>query len=163
MRGRSRVAQYQTDEAIGDFTQAAGLNPRDTRPWVERGRAYLLKKKYDLAIADAAAALAADANLAPAYNLRGMALRELGKRQEALDDFNHAVALSPTADNYYQRGATLQLLEEHRRAIADFSQTIAYHPDIAQAYFARAESERGVGDYASARKDHLRGRILDGR
>jgi tetratricopeptide (TPR) repeat protein len=163
MRGRSRVAQYQTDQAIEDFTKAIDLSPHDTRPLLDRGRAYLFNKKYALAIADATAALAADANLAPGYNLRGMALRETGKLKEALEDFKHAVSLAPNADNYYQRGATYQLLGEHSQAIGDFSRTIEFHPDIAQGYFARAESERALGDYAAAKKDHLQGRILDGR
>ena len=163
MRGRSRVAQYQNDQAIEDFTKATELRPHDSGPLLDRGRAYLFNKKFPLAVADATAAIASDANLAPAYNLRGMAQRELGKLPEALEDFNHAVSLAPNADNYYQRGSTYQLMGEHQKAISDFNETIEYHPDIAQGYFARAESERALGDYEGAKKDHLQGRILDGR
>ena len=163
MRGRARMAQYEGDQAVADFSKAIGLRPGDTRPLLDRARAYLLTKKYNPAIADATTALAIDPNLAAAYNLRGMARRELGNPRQALEDFQHAVTLAPEADNYYQRGATYQLLGEHRLAIADFSQNIEFHPDSAQGYFARAESERALGDEQAAKKDHLQGRILDGR
>jgi tetratricopeptide (TPR) repeat protein len=163
MRGRSRVAQYENDQAIVDFTKAIEVKPGDTRALLDRGRAYLFNKKFELAITDASATLAIDSNLSAAYNLRGVARRELGNLMEALDDFNHAVTLAPNADNYYQRGATYQLLGQHKQAIDDFTATIEFLPDIAQGYFARAESERALGDDAAAKRDHLQGRILDGR
>jgi len=162
-RGKAYVAQYDGEHAVLDFTKAIELRPLDPRPLLERGRAYFLDKKFEPAIDDATTALAIDRNLAAAYNLRGMAQRSLGKPQQALADFQHAVALSPDADNYYQRGATYQLLGQHRLAIADFTETIGFVPDLAQGYFARAESERALGDDDAAKRDHLQGRILDGR
>ena len=124
MRGRAQVAQYENEPAVLDFTRAIELRPRDTRPLLERGRVYFLDKKYSPAIADASAALAVDPNLGPAYNLRGMALRAAGNPAAALEDFQHAVAFSPDAENYYQRGATYESLGEHRLAIADFTPTL---------------------------------------
>jgi tetratricopeptide (TPR) repeat protein len=163
MRGRSHSAQYENDQALADFTRAIELSPRDTRPLLQRSSAYFLDKKFDLAVADASAAIAADPKLASAYNLRGMALREQGKLTEALADLNQAVALAPNPDNYFQRGATFQLLGEYRPAIADFTSTIEFQPDVAHGYFARAECERALGDAEAAKKDHQKGRILDGR
>jgi hypothetical protein len=34
-------------------------------------------------------------------------------------------------------------------------------PDIANAFFARAESRRALGDLRGAQQDHRQGRILD--
>ena len=163
MRGRSHVVQYENDQALADFGRAIELRPRDTRPLLERGGAYLLGKKFDLAIADASTAISADPKLAAAYNLRGLALREERKLPEALEDFNRALALVPNSDNYFQRGATYQLMGEYRLAVSDFTSTIEFQPDASQGYFARAECERALGDNEAAKKDHDKGRILDGR
>jgi hypothetical protein len=35
-------------------------------------------------------------------------------------------------------------------------------PDLASAFFARAESRRAIGDLTGAQQDHRQGRILDG-
>jgi tetratricopeptide (TPR) repeat protein len=163
LRGKARVAQYEADRAIADFTKAVELRPRDPQVLLERASAYVDQKNYAAAIADATAALAVDANLARAYSLRGTALRATGDAQKAVAEFARALEIQPDSNNYYQRGATYQILADHRRAVEDFSQAIAFDPDKPQTYFARAESERALGQTAEAEKDHLHGRILEGR
>lgn len=163
LRGRARVASYDPDRAIVDFTKAAELQPSDPQALMERAAAYVDKKRYADAMADATAALADDPNLARAYNLRGTAIRGSGDAKKALVDFSRAVEIEPNSDSYYQRGATYQILSDHRHAIEDFTQAIRWDPDKPQTYFARAESERALGQTAQADQDHLQGRILDGR
>jgi tetratricopeptide (TPR) repeat protein len=163
LRARCRVMGYDTVGSIPDFNKAIELRPRDAAALLDRGSAYLLLRNYSAAAADASAALAIDAHLAAAYNLRGRAVREAGDLQKAVGDFNRAVEFKPTGDNYYQRGATEQLLGEHKLAIADFSEAIEYTPDMAEGYFARAESERAVGDMEAATRDHRQARVIDGR
>jgi tetratricopeptide (TPR) repeat protein len=163
MRGRAHSALYQIDAAVPDFTKAIKLRAQDPRPLLERGQAQLALKNYAAAIADADAAASLDPNLAPAYNLRGVALRETGKPRQALQDLNRAVQLAANADNYFQRGATFQQLGEYAHAVDDFTKTIAFQPDLAQAYYARAQAERSAGDAKSADADHQRARSLDGQ
>lgn len=163
LRGKAHVALYEGDRAIADFTKAVELRSRDPQVLLERASAYLDRKNYTAAIADATTILAIDPNLARAHNLRGTALRGAGDAQAAIAEFTRAVEIAPNSDNYYQRGATYQLLADHRRAIEDFTQAIAWDADKPQAYFARAESERALGQTEEAGKDHLHGRILDGR
>ncbi|HEX5430926.1 MAG TPA: tetratricopeptide repeat protein [Bryobacteraceae bacterium] len=162
-RGRAHMGNYEQDEAVADFTKAIQLRPHNAQALLDRGEAYLFLKNFSAAAADASAAIAANPNLAEAYNLRATAVRDTGDPQKAVADFDRAVQLAPNADNYYQRGATYQELGEHKLAIADFTQTIAFETDLAQAYFARAESERAIGNLAAAKKDHEQARILDGR
>jgi len=161
-RGKAYAAQAQTENAIRDFGKVIALRPSDPRPRLDRANAYLDSKAFGSAIADVTRAIALDAKLSEAYNLRGTAIRATGDAKAALEDFNRAVALTPNLANYFQRGATYQLLGEHRLAIADFDQAIEFAPDQPQAYFARAESRRAIGDKAGADKDHVTGRILDG-
>jgi tetratricopeptide (TPR) repeat protein len=87
----------------------------------------------------------------------------MGDPQKALPDFIKAVELLPNMDNIYQRGATYQAVGQHERAIDDFSRVISFEPSSAQAYFARSQSFRAIGDMESANRDHRTGRILDGK
>ncbi|HEY1760508.1 MAG TPA: tetratricopeptide repeat protein [Bryobacteraceae bacterium] len=163
LRGKARVADYTPERGIPDFTKAIELRPGDPQAPIERAHAYIEQKNYTAAISDASAAIALDPKLGRAYNLRGTALRALGETQQAIEAFSRAVGLEPNADNFYQRGATYQILGDHQSAILDFTQAIGINPDTPEAYFARAESERAVGDMEQAQKDHDYGRYLDGR
>ncbi len=163
MRGRANAGDQRIDAAIADFTKALELRPNDTQAMLERAREYLELKRYSAAIDDANRAIAVDSRFAPAYNVRGVAIRKLGDPKKALEDFTRAIELSAVTDNYFQRGATYQMLGDHRRALADFDQMIALQPDAAPAYFARAESRLAIGDVRGAEMDREQGRILDGR
>jgi tetratricopeptide (TPR) repeat protein len=162
-RGKTFVADSQTERAIRDFTRVTEFRPNDAAPLVARGNAYIELKDYQSAIADANRALAIDPKSAAAYTLRGVVFRSQGNLSGALEDFGRAIHLAPNETDYYERGATYQMLGEHRLAIADFTQVIAFRPDAAAGYFARAESLRATGDPEGAQQDFLQGRIIDGR
>jgi tetratricopeptide (TPR) repeat protein len=163
LRARARAGLSDLAPAIEDFSAVIRLRPNDSQAYVERGLAYLDLKEYPLSLADCVKALALNPKLAAAYNLRGTLARAQGDPRGALEDFTRAVDLLPDLDNYYQRGATYQLMGEYRKALADFTQAIEFSPFSAQAYFARAEAERALGNEEAAKQDHLHGRILDGR
>jgi tetratricopeptide (TPR) repeat protein len=163
LRARCRLRSYDAAGAIPDFTKAIKLRPRDAGALLDRGGSYLELKNYSAAIADASAALEIETGVAAAYNLRGRATRDGGNPQKALEDFTRAVEIMPSGANYYPRAATEPLMGEHKLAIADFDQAISYTPDMAEGYFARAESERAIGDMEAAKRDHQRARIIDGR
>lgn len=163
LRGRAHAALNDQEHAVADFSAAIEIRPRDPQAPIERASAYIDQKNYAAAISDAASAIALDPKLARAYNLRGTALRALGQAQKAIEEFTRAAELEPNADNFYQRGATYQILGDHKRAILDFTQAIALDPDKPQTYYARAESERAVGELEQAKKDHGYARYLDGR
>jgi tetratricopeptide (TPR) repeat protein len=162
MRGKAYVGEYKPEEALPNFSKAIELRPSDPEGWVERGTAYMELNNYQAAIADATKAIAVNSVQASAYNLRGVAIRKSGDPKKALEDFNRAVELAPTANHFYERGSTYQMLDEHKLAVADFDQVISMIPDLASAFFARAESRRALGDNEGAERDHRQGRILDG-
>lgn len=162
-RARGYLSLEQPENAIHDFTKVIQLRPNDALPLVDRGRVYAGQKDYQSAIDDANHAIAIDSKLGTAYCLRGIAVRATGNVKAAFQDFDRAVTLEPNATNYYERGATYQLLGEHRLAIDDFTEMIKFRPDSAAGWFARAESERAVGELEQAKADHHQGRIIDGR
>jgi tetratricopeptide (TPR) repeat protein len=163
LRGKSYVQQSEPEKALRDFTKVTELRPSDSAGWIARGSAYLELNNFEAAIADASQAVAANPKEPEAYALRGAALRKSGNPKQAIEDFNHAVTLDPSAKNYFERGATYQLVGEHQSAIGDFDHVIEVIPDLASAFFARAESRRAIGDMRGAQEDHKQGRILDGR
>jgi tetratricopeptide (TPR) repeat protein len=162
MRGKSYVGKADPEQALLDFTKVIEMSPSNPAGWLARGAAYLDLNNLPSAIEDATHAIAANPEESAAYSLRGSAERNGGDTKKALDDFNRAVELQPSPGNFFERGSTYQMLGEHKLAIADFDRVIEVIPDLASAFFARAESRRALGDLAGAHQDHLQGRILDG-
>lgn len=163
MRGRANIALQRPLVAIPDFTTVIELRPRDPQAFLDRGLAHFSLQEWPEAQADFNQAISLDPKLALAYNLRGSVVRSMGDPKKALSDFVKAVELLPNMDNIFQRGATYQLVGDYEAAIADFSRVISFEPGSAQAYFARSQAFRAMGDIASATRDHRTGRILDGK
>ena len=163
LRGRTNSALFRLDLAVQDFTKVIQFRPRDPEAFMERAEARLEQENYPAAIADCSEALARDPRIALAYKLRGIAIRQSGKPQQSLQDFNRALELAPDESNYFQRAATYQLLGQHKLALADLDQVITLKPDASQAYYARALSRRAVGDVTGAEQDRQEGVLLDRR
>jgi tetratricopeptide (TPR) repeat protein len=163
LRGRASMALSRLEPAIQDFTTVIRLRPNAAEAYVERAEARLAQQDYQAAIADCGEALARDPMLALAYRLRGTAVRQTGHPQQAVEDLTRAVNLAPDESSYFQRAATYQMLGQPTLAIADLDQVIALKPDDPQAYFARAQSRRALGDTAGANQDHRQALVLDGR
>jgi tetratricopeptide (TPR) repeat protein len=162
MRGKAYVAEAEPEKSLRDFSKVIEMRPSDPAGWIARSEAYLDLNNFPQAISDASQAISLNSKQAASYTLRGSAFRKSGNPQKAMEDFNRAVELDPSAKNYSERGTTYQMMGEHKLAIADFDRVIAMIPDLATAFFARAESRRAIGDLRGAQEDHLQGRILDG-
>lgn len=104
LRGRVYVAQSNPDAAIRDFTKVLELNPQDSNALVERGFAWLDKKSYANAFADAVGAISVDAKMGRAYTLRATARRALGDAAKAVEDFTMAVGLEPNLRELFPKG-----------------------------------------------------------
>src|SRR5262249_56901597 len=74
--------ENRTEDAIAAFERVLALDPADVGSHVNRGQLYLQLRRYDEAVADFRAALAAEPGNATAlYNL-GLALARSGHREE---------------------------------------------------------------------------------
>jgi len=162
-RGRATVALFRPKEALSDFAHYIELRPQDPVGYIDLGRAQLLLEDYPAALKAGTDAVRTGPEVGAAYQLRGIALRNTGKLEEALEDFNKAVALAPEMANYYERGSTYQDLGRHALAIEDFTEVLKFDDLNAQAYHARSKSYRELGDLKQAELDHRQGRRMDGR
>ncbi len=98
------------------------------------------------------------ATLPFAYNNRGFAFAKKGMLQEAIADFDRAIALDPAfISPYINRGMFSGTLGRLEAAAADFTAAIALDPSNYQAYVNRGltfakmgEQERALDDYKTA-------------
>jgi tetratricopeptide (TPR) repeat protein len=93
-----------------------------------------------------------------AHNLLGLALKDLGRPDDALKSFDRALALNPgLADAHRARADTLMAAGRWAEAVAAFDRLLATQPDIADAWFGRGlalgeldRSEHAIASYDRA-------------
>lgn len=93
-----------------------------------------------------------------AYNNRGLAYKEIGQVERAIDDYNAAIRLAPAdAKPYTNRGIVFGEIGQFEQAMEDFNAAIALNPKYADAYTSRGlvfeirgQLEMAVEDYNTA-------------
>src|SRR5260221_13767968 len=86
--------------------------------------------------------------------MRGQALVRSGKTDEALAEFDHAIALDPhNADALYNRGLLYQSDKQHPLAIDDFTAANGLTPQRAEPLLARAVSYLALDKIKEAAAD----------
>ena len=90
------------------------------------------------------------------YN-RGLAYRNLGKLDRAIDDFDQALKLKPNfADAWNERGVAYRQKGNNVQAVADFDEALRLQPDNAAALFNRAGALTSLGQFERAIADFNR-------
>src|SRR6478736_196957 len=88
------------------------------------------------------------------YNMRGLALAQAGRTEQALDDFNRAIALrSDDAEALYNRGVLHQGERQYQSAIDDFSSAHGLVPQQVEPLLGRALSYLALGQAKEAAAD----------
>ena len=93
-----------------------------------------------------------------AYNNRGMAYDKMGQFGKAIEDYNHAITISPAyIYAYYNRAVALGRNGQFEKAIKDFSRSIELDPSYFMAYNGRGmlyekeeQPDRAIKDYNKA-------------
>ena len=135
--------------AIADYTEAIRLDPHDAAAYLNRGRAWNIKKEHDKAMADYTEGIRLDPQNVRAYLLRGHTWVEKKEYDKAIADYTEAIRLNPQfAEAYYAWGNAWLAKDEYDRAIAGFAEAIRLDPKNAFAYL-----KRGL---ACARKEGVR-------
>jgi tetratricopeptide (TPR) repeat protein len=92
--------------------------------------------------------------LALAYNNRGVAYKTKEAYDLALQDYNQAIQLNPSAANHYNnRGIIYRIKHEYDRAIADYDEAIWLKSGYVAAFYNRALAYTDKGDYDRALAD----------
>lgn len=88
---------------------------------------------------------------AAAWSNRGNVKVSLNKLEEAIADYNQAIALAPDApDPYLNRGTAYEGLKRWDDAIADYNHVLELDPEDPAAYNNRGNAEAGRGNWTEA-------------
>lgn len=161
---RARAFQQNGDDpaALRDFDSARTRDPDSRLPWIGLGNFYMEKHDYPHALESYDRALQIrrpdPRNDLSLYDNRGAALESLGRHDEAIADFTHALALDPHDSLAYSNRATAYLASNRQElAIADLTAVIRDEPANGHAFYERGTAyERGgaldnaLADYRNA-------------
>ena len=96
------------------------------------------------------------------YTNRGNKLFQLRRYDEAIADFNKAIAAHPDELLYGSRAKAYYFVGQYQKALADYDQAIALKPDSKRLYYDRALTYRALGDIAAAQEDIRKSCALGG-
>ena len=155
------LAQQDFDAANQYFKQFLDLDPKNAQLWIERGNAMLAAGKKDVALESYSAAeklLGSDpAKRVEVVALRGRALEEMGKDDEAVVEYRRAIKMAPKG-YYLEVELTGRIVDVYRRKQA-LPQLLAQYekewPEGSRGHFewntlGRLYEETGAQDKAIA-------------
>jgi protein O-mannosyl-transferase len=87
------------------------------------------------------------------YFNRGTELGQLRRYNEAIADFNTAIAEHPYDFMYGNRATAYYSLGKYQEALRDYDKAIALNPGNPNSYNGRALTYRALGDFAAAQED----------
>ncbi len=131
-RSRAYVYWKMQDfrKSIEDYKKITELEPQNANSYLNLGNAYFNLSAYDLAANTYSEVIKITPN-AESYNLRGWALTNDEKYQEALLDFNKAIELNPYDGKYFKnRGNVKNKLGQYSSAIEDLDVAIKKKIDL---------------------------------
>jgi TonB family protein len=133
LRARVHAIQQNTAQALADLGEALRLEPGYTGLHFER--ALILSSIYDWkgALEDVDQFLAQAPDSLPGRNIRAFALSGLGRREEALSEFDKVIAVQPTAQAYYGR-AWARMPGNLNQVMADLDTAVKMDPNLGAAY-----------------------------
>ena len=93
-------------------------------------------------------------NLAIIFNTRGVAFKNKGQYDRAIQDYNTAIRLKPNhVTAFYNRGVAYKQKGQYNRAIQDYDTAIRLKPDYAFAYGNRGSVYEALGQREQALRD----------
>ena len=149
------MEEYQS--VIQALNEHLAAHPRDGVAYNNRGLAYSEIGQADEAFRDFAEAIAcAPQDPVPFMNRGDLYLRHKPQSmfQEALADFDRAIALRSDDPTFHRRRAHACLaVKRFSEALKSFDQAIALDPEFGQTFAERAELHERLGDSSSADRD----------
>ena len=158
-RAAALDALGQTDRALGDYSEAIRLNPKDPLAFLGRGVLFAGRQRlYERAIDDFDKVLVLAPNNVDGLMHRGDAYSQMGKFGPALADLDRAVDLAPdNAEAYVYRGLVNSRRNENRLAMFDYKAGLALDPDnidalvnLAAIYSTNGEQALAIADLDAA-------------
>ncbi|WP_420141736.1 tetratricopeptide repeat protein [Sphingomonas sp.] len=142
-------AMGDDDAALSDAAAAIKLNPRRMELYLLRANILRGRGKNEASLAEATAVTAANPHQNYAYVVAGNLYSAFGRKAEAMQAYDRAIALKPEAYIYLNRGSNRPRLDlEGRRA--DLDAALKLDPDFVEAITEKAALQAETGDMAGA-------------
>jgi len=161
--GRVHLARAQilrqlgrVPEALLDFGRCLELEPENSMAFFERGQAHYDSGRVEEAIEDYAAAAgvaAKDEQRFLALARRAYVCRQAGRLEDALADYDRALALNLNPDLLLERGQTLADLGRPTEALADADRVLRMRPHDTEGSLLRGSMHFTLGHFEAAVAD----------
>ena len=163
LRGYAYLIDHRFERAGADFRIALKLSPNDSANLAGYGQSLSGLGRFALAVPQFEKAVALAPSNAAFLNALCWARAGTGKRlQEALDDCNRALALSPDAPGILNsRGLVHFRMGQFDAAIQDYSASLAGKPTQPSARFGRGLVELSLHQIEQGRTDIIEARRGD--
>ena len=156
-RGIEAEQRGEKQQAIGHYTKAIGLQPKDSNTYLLRGRAYYDIGTHDLAIQDWNKSIELDPGNVRAYLCRGLAHYGKGELDFAIQDYTKSLDLNPAnAFVYHLRGSAHDRKGELDLAIQDYTKSLELYPDNAVTYLSRGRAHYHKDELDLALQDYTK-------
>ncbi len=153
--GLEDIQQGFPQDALESFRQVLKLNPNFIKAHLGLGDAHVSLREYAKAVGDYGKAISMRPDKARlAYYKRGEINFLLSQLQQALADFQAAIAIDPNfTDAHMSLGNTYFKLKSYEQAIASYSSTLELDPQRDLAAFRRGRSHYILKEYFEAIRD----------
>lgn len=149
-----RLRNYK--KALENFNKAITLNNLNNDALIGKINVLLLTENIKEAEKLADEAIEKDATNDGFYYIRGLVYNYKGKYEKAINEFDHALQLSPTKNLfniYLNRGASKFIIQEYNEALEDLNMAIELNPYNSSAYHSRGRVYYETEDYENAITD----------
>ena len=140
-------------------------SPRDreeSRRRYENAEAHCGRRRYDLALPEAEAALRADPDNAEAHSLLGVCLSVAGRMEEAIRVYRHALSLDPNLfAAHYNLGAALYRLGRYPEAAEAYEAALRLQPAHRVAAANLAHCYRDAGNAEAMKRSMGRAGLVE--
>lgn len=119
-RGLLRAEVADNDRAIADFSTVLKIDPDDVRALFNRAMLYRATHNYDKAIADINKVIEAFPNMSAPMFFRFEIYDEMGKRSNAMHDYDKAMAIAREERKQFEAGNYENSLEENTPGMGIF-------------------------------------------
>ncbi|MCM1110958.1 MAG: tetratricopeptide repeat protein [Clostridium sp.] len=140
--------------SIQYFNAVIGAKPWLAQPYFFRGLAKFYLDDLNGAADDVSKALERNPFLGDAFELRGVINQNLGRTEEAVADYDRALAMAPENRNLlFNKALALEEIKEYDRAEEAFSTLLRIFPRYSEGYLGRAKLLMAKKDMVAARRD----------
>lgn len=158
-----RFAEVQEDTSqiewltgLTQLTQQANANGRDVRVWINRGEYLMTGNQYGAAIQDFTRALMLNPGNTDALTGRAEAWLATKDLQNAIQDCDESIVVSPTPRAYSVRADVWLALNNLDQAIQDFETAGRFDDAVVSAYEKRSQAYRDKNEIEKADADAQR-------